>query len=107
MPGPARPRPIAYARPRIVCEAGRNGALHCRSSESLAPHDPSLARLFRAAVERNPAGLFLAERNGGGWRKLTHAAAPPPLGAPAPRPVEPRLSAQPPVMGPSPHRTAS
>src|SRR5262249_13240992 len=62
MPGPARLRPIAYALPRIVCEAGRNGALHCRSSEPLAPYDPSLARLFRAAVERNPAGLFLAER---------------------------------------------
>ena len=77
MPRPARLRPIAYARPRIVCEAGRNGALHCRSSESLAPHDPSLARLFRAAVERNPAGLFLAERDGGGWRKLAYAAARP------------------------------
>src|SRR6516165_2424035 len=62
MPGSARLRPIAYARPRIVCEPGRNGALHFRSSEALAPYDPSLARLFRAAVERNAAGLFLAER---------------------------------------------
>src|SRR6266446_8743886 len=98
MPGPARPRPIAYARPRIVCEAGRNGALHCRSSESLAPHDPSLARLFRAAVERNPAGLFLAERDGGGWRKLTYAAARPLVDALAQSLIERGLSAERPVM---------
>src|SRR6266478_6144557 len=98
MPGPARPRPIAYARPRIVCEAGRNGALHCRSSESLAPHDPSLARLFRAAVERNPAGLFLAERDGGGWRKLTYAAARPLVDVLAQSLIERGLSAERPVM---------
>src|SRR5215813_6112526 len=77
MPAAARLRPIAYARPRIVCEPGRNGALHCRSSEPLAPYDPSLAHLFRAAVGRNPAGVFLAERDGGAWRKLTYAAARP------------------------------
>src|SRR5260221_2964567 len=102
MPGPARPRPIAYARPRIVCEAGRNGALHCRSSESLAPHDPSLARLFRAAVERNPAGLFLAERNGGGWRKLTYSAARPPVDALAPSLIERGVPGRWPVVVSSP-----
>src|SRR5262245_62795608 len=98
MPGPARLRPIAYARPRIVCEPGRNGALHCRSSEPLAPHDPSLARLFRAAVERNPAGLFLAERDGGAWRKLTYAAARPLVDALAQALIERGLSAERPVM---------
>ena len=99
MPGPARLRPIAYARPRIVCEPGRNGALHCRSSEPLAPCDPSLARLFRAAVERNPAGLFLAERDGGGaWRKLTYAAARPLVDALAQSLIERGLSAERPVM---------
>jgi feruloyl-CoA synthase len=98
MPGPARLRPIAYARPRIVCEAGRNGALHCRSSEPLAPHDPSLARLFRAAVERNPAGLFLAERDGSSWRKLTYAAARPLVDALAQSLIERGLSAERPVM---------
>ena len=98
MPGPARLRPIAYARPRILCEAGGNGALHCRSSEPLAPHDPSLARLFRAAVERNPAGLFLAERDGGGWRKSTYAAARPLVDALAQSLIERGLSAERPVM---------
>jgi len=99
MPGPARLRPIAYARPRIVCEPARNAALHCRSSEPLAPHDPSLARLFRAAVERNPGGLFLAERDGGGaWHKLTYAAARPLVDALAQSLIERGLSAERPVM---------
>ena len=98
MPEPARHRPIAYARPRIVCEAGGDGALRCRSSEPLAPHDPSLARLFHAAVGRNPAGLFLAERDGGGWRKLTYAAARPLVDALAQSLIERGLSAERPVM---------
>src|SRR5262247_3489426 len=98
MPGPARLRPIAYARPRIVCEPGQNGALLCRSSEPLAPCDPSLAHLFRAAVERNPGGLFLAERDGGGWRKLTYAAARPLVDALAQSLIERGLSAERPVM---------
>src|SRR5215831_4840631 len=99
MPGSARLRPIAYAHPRIVCEAGRNGALHCRSSEPLAPHDPSLAHLFRAAVERNPGGLFLAERDGGGaWSKLTYAAARPLVDALAASLIERGLSAERPVV---------
>src|SRR5262245_28688496 len=99
MPGSARLRPIAYARPRIVCEPGRNGALHFRSREAVAPYDPSLARLFRAAVERNAAGLFLAERNGGGaWRKLTYAAARPLVDALAHSLIERGLSAERPVM---------
>src|SRR5262249_36436687 len=98
MPGPARLRPIAYARPRIVCEPGHSGALLCRSSEPLAPCDPSLARLFRAAVERNPGGLFLAERDGGAWRKLTYAAARPLVDALAQSLIERGLSAERPVM---------
>jgi len=73
---PAPLRSIAYAVPRIVHERADDGSLRCRSSEGLAPHHPSLAHLFRAAVERKPDGLFLAEREAGGnWRKLTYRAA--------------------------------
>jgi feruloyl-CoA synthase len=74
MNAPAPLRSIAYGTPRIVCEKAPDGSLRCRSVEALEPHDPSLARLFRAAVERNPAGLFLAEREGD-WRKLSYEAA--------------------------------
>src|SRR5712691_8076802 len=48
MSGPAPLRPIAYARPRIICEKASDGSLRCRSAEALAPYDPNLAHLFRA-----------------------------------------------------------
>jgi len=69
-------RAIAYAKPQIVCERLADASLRCRSTEPLRRYDPSLAQLFRAAVERNPAGLFLAERDDGGtWRKLIYSEA--------------------------------
>src|SRR5712692_9564168 len=82
-------RPIALAHPDVVCETAADGSMRMRSRTPLAPYDPSLSRLFRAAVERNPSGLFLAEReasgassggtsggaSGGSWRKLTYEAA--------------------------------
>src|SRR6476619_5079817 len=98
MQAPAPLRPIAYAAPRIVCERGADGALRCRSPEPLAPHDPSLARLFRSAVERNPAGIFLAEREGAGWRKLTYADARSLVDRLAAGLIERGLSAERPVM---------
>ena len=99
MPTSAPLRAIAYAVPRIVHERADDGSLHCRSSEALAPHHPSLARLFRAAVERNPDGLFLAERAGGGdWHKLTYRAARPLVDALAQSLLERGLSAERPIM---------
>src|SRR4051794_25539128 len=99
MPTSAPLRAIAYAVPRIVHERADDGSLHCRSSEALGPHHPSLARLFRAAVERNPDGLFLAERAGGGdWRKLTYRAARPLVDALAQCLLERGLSAERPIM---------
>ena len=99
MPVPAPLRPIAYGTPRIVTERTPDGTLRCRSAEPLAPHDPSLARLFRAAVERNPAGLFLAEREAGGsWRKLTYEQARPLVDALAQSLIERGLSAERPIM---------
>jgi feruloyl-CoA synthase len=99
MPTPAPTRPIAYAAPKIVCEKAADGSLRCRSTEPLAPHDPSLARLFGRAVERNPGGLFLAERSGdGGWRKLSYEAARVTVDALAQCLLERGLSPERPVM---------
>src|SRR5712692_4982926 len=76
MPEAARLRSIFYGAPAVVCEKMPDASIRYCSTERLAPYDPSLARLFRAAVERSPTGLFLAERDAGGsWRKLTYAAA--------------------------------
>jgi feruloyl-CoA synthase len=98
MPTSTPLRPIAYAPPRVVCERSGDGILRYRSTQPIAPHDPSLARLFRAAVERNPAGIFLAEREGGQWRKLTYAAARRLVDALAAGLIERGLSAERPVM---------
>src|SRR5437016_8196553 len=98
MPAPTPLRPIAYAPPRVVCRRSGDGVLRYRSTEPMAAHDPSLARLFRAAVERNPAGIFLAEREGGHWRKLTYAAARLLVDALAAGLIERGLSAERPVM---------
>ena len=98
MPAPARRRPIAYASPRVACERGSDGVIRLRSTEPLRPYDPSLARLFRAAVEHNSAGIFLAERDGGTWRKLTYEAARPLVDALAAGLIERALSAERPVM---------
>src|SRR5262245_44539698 len=99
MPALAPPRAIAYGAPRIVCEKTADGSLLCRSAEPLAPHDPTLARLFRAAVERNPGELFLAERVAGGdWRRLTYEAARRLVDALAQGLIERGLSAERPVV---------
>jgi feruloyl-CoA synthase len=92
-------RPIAFARPDIVCETAPDGTMRLRSRTPLARYDPSLAGLFRAAVERNPAGLFLAEREAGGaWRKLTYEATRRLVDALAQGLIERGLSAERPVM---------
>jgi feruloyl-CoA synthase len=83
-PATARPResekppvrPIAYARPDIACERGADGVFRLRSRTPLGAYDPSLAGMFRAAVEAAPDRVFLAEREGAGpWRRLTYAQA--------------------------------
>jgi feruloyl-CoA synthase len=68
-------RPIAFAPPAIRWERAADGSLLMRSATPLAPHDPSLARMFRAAAAAQPTRIFLAERAGGGWRTLTYADA--------------------------------
>ena len=67
---------IAYATPSISCEPDAGGGFRMRSLTPLEACEPSLARLFRAAVETAPDRVFLAEREGNGdWQRLTYAAA--------------------------------
>lgn len=70
-------RPIDYARPDIACETARDGAMRLRSRMALEPYDPSLAHMFRAAVEAEPGRVFLAERDDdqGPWHDVTYEEA--------------------------------
>jgi feruloyl-CoA synthase len=68
-------RAIAYAEPHVICEDRPGGAMVLRAAAPLGAYEPSLARLFRAAVAAAPTRTFLAEREAGGWRKLTYGEA--------------------------------
>ena len=71
-PPPAAPiRPISYAPAEVISEQRADGSLLLRARMPLQHFNPSLAGLFRAAVEAQPGRVFLAERAGEGWRKLT------------------------------------
>ena len=97
-PEPPPYRPIGFGPVDIVCDPMPGGGYRLRSRLPLAPHDPSLGRMFRAAVEAWPDRVFLAERAGGGWRTLTYAACRPVVDAIAAAFIERGLSAQRPAM---------
>jgi len=92
-------RPIAYADPSVARETRPDGAIVLRATAPLAPYEPSLAQLFRAAVEAAPARTFLAERDPqGDWRRLAYDEARPIVDALAQGLIERGLSAERPVM---------
>ena len=99
--GAAPVRPIAFAKPSVIRELRPDGAVVLRAAAPLKPYDPSLARLFRAAVEIAPGRIFLAERAQAGansWRTLTYAQARATVDALAQALIERGLSAERPVM---------
>ena len=92
-------RPIAYGTPDIASERGPDGVFRLRSRSPLEPYTPSLAHMFRAAAEAQPARVFLAERDeSGDWRKLTYEAARTTVDALAAALLAHGLSAERPVM---------
>src|SRR5436190_5442715 len=68
-------RPIAYAPARASRTTDPDGTIRITCPAPLGAYDPSLARLFRAAVEAQPARTFLQERVGETWRKLSYGEA--------------------------------
>jgi feruloyl-CoA synthase len=97
-PAQAPHRPIAFAPARVDRKVDLDGTIRLSCPMPLAAHDPSLARLFRAAVEAQPDRIFLAERHGDGWRTLTYAQARGRVDALAAALIARGLSAQRPVM---------
>ena len=97
-PKTAAHRPIAFGSPAVHCEKSADGTARLRSRVKLGDYDPNAARLFRVAAERNPNGIFIAERAGEDWRKITYAEARLKVDAIAQALIERGLSAERPVM---------
>jgi feruloyl-CoA synthase len=91
-------RPIAFAPVDLASEPTAGGGFRLSARAPLSLHDPSLGRMFRAAVEAEPDRVFLAERTGGGWRTLTYGACRPLVDGLAAAFIERGLSAERPVM---------
>ena len=91
-------RPIAFAPARANRTDGPDGTIRLASPDPLGAHDPSLARLFRSAVEAQPTRTFLQERAGDGWRKLSYEQARRSVDAIAAALISRGLSAERPVM---------
>ncbi len=91
-------RPIVFGSPQVHCERSSDGVFRIKSKEALGNYDPNLARLFRSAVEAQPTRIFIAEREGEPWRKITYEEARPKVDAIAAALIERGLSADRPVM---------
>ena len=92
-------RAINYAPVDVSCEKIAGGGFLLRSKTALRRYDPSLARMFRRAVERQPARLFMAERDANGaWQGLTYEQARSKVDAVAQALLDRGLSAERPVM---------
>src|SRR4029077_17051065 len=77
---PAREAPfraISFAPEDIACERAADGVVRMRSRVPLGRYVPSLAAMFRAAVDAQPGRLFLAERDGDAWCGVTYEEARP------------------------------
>jgi feruloyl-CoA synthase len=98
VPETARYRAIRFAAVDLACETMPGGGYRLRSRTPLAPCDPSLARMFRAAVAAAPGRVFLAEREADGWRRVTYEAARATVDALAAALIARSLSAERPLM---------
>src|SRR6266567_3360713 len=91
-------RPITFAPAGAKRTIDPDGTIRLICTAELGPYDPSLARLFRAAVDARPGRVFLAERAAEAWRKLTYEQARPKVDALAAALLSRGLSPLRPVM---------
>jgi feruloyl-CoA synthase len=92
-------RPIRFAEPNVTRDDRADGSVVLRAAQPLGAYEPSLARLFRSAVERQPDRLLMAERDASGaWAGVTYAQARRKADAVAQALIDRGLSAERPVM---------
>jgi feruloyl-CoA synthase len=68
-------RDAIFADPVTTSERLGDGSVILRSGIPLAPYAGSMAGLFRAAAAAHPDRVLVAQRDAGGWRQVTYAAA--------------------------------
>ena len=91
-------RPISFAPALIEQTKAADGSIVLRSKMPLEPFEPNLVKVFRAAVEIAPSRIFIAERSGNDWRKITYEQARVLIDAIAAALIERGLSADRPIM---------
>jgi feruloyl-CoA synthase len=91
-------RPISYAPVDVALAKAADGSLRYSARTLLEPYDPSLANLFRSAVERAPQRNLIAERAGDQWRTVRYEEARKIVDALAAALLERGLSAERPLM---------
>jgi feruloyl-CoA synthase len=64
-----------FAEPRVAAEHRPDGSLVLRAHAALGAHQGTLGDMFARAVEIAPDRIFLAERDGPSWRKMTYGEA--------------------------------
>lgn len=70
-----KPAHAIFADPVTTAERLGDGSVILRSGIPLAPYSGSMAGLFRAAATAHPDRVLVTQRDAGGWRKVTYAAA--------------------------------
>jgi len=91
-------RQITFGSPEVHCEKSSDGIFRLSSKQKLGKYDPNLARLFRSAADTQPARIFIAEREGEPWKKITYEQARPMVDAIAAALIERGLSTERSVM---------
>jgi feruloyl-CoA synthase len=66
-------RAISFSDPAVSIERREDGTLYLRPKRALGEYPKRLTDRLRYWAEREPDRVFMAEREGSGWRQLTYA----------------------------------
>lgn len=67
--------PTSLAPRRATADWRSPNELRLTNPSPLPPHDSQLGVAFRRQADRRPDAVFIAERDGDGWRRVTYAQA--------------------------------
>jgi feruloyl-CoA synthase len=66
---------LRFAHAAVDVERRKDGSMVLRSPQKLRPHERCVGEWLAKWAQQSPERVFLAERAGDGWRKLTYAQA--------------------------------